>query len=74
MASGMESEIEELQPTDAASCRQSTMKGKGMKRESAVWKYFQRIQSSDESCVECKECRKTVKMQKENTTNLKRST
>ena len=65
MASGTESEIEELQPTDTASCRQSTMKGKGMKRESAVWKYFQRIQSSGESHVECKECRKLSKHKRE---------
>ena len=54
MAYGTESEIEELQSTDVASCRQSVTKGKGTKRESAVWKYFQRIQSSGESCVECK--------------------
>jgi len=40
MVSGTESEIEELQLVDTASGRKNAMKGKGAKRESAVWKYF----------------------------------
>ena len=44
MAYGMEFETEELQPADTASGWKNATKGKGTKREDAVWKYFRRIE------------------------------
>ena len=73
MAYGAEFETEELQPADTASGWKNATKGKGTKREDAVWKYFRRIEGfRAQVSISCRMQRvpEAVRTQKGNTTNL----
>ena len=75
MASGTESEIEEIEHVAEERSVVDLTTAKGASRESAVWSYFEKAKKSDQAGTEyrvahCKECGKTIKTSKGNTTNL----